>query len=431
MDPLPQSQPQPLRSFTIPSVYDGIRLDCRLFHPHHLSRLESGLSWRSKGAIVAHPYAPIGGNYDNPIVCGIASELLKVGYIVVTFNFRGASESAGRTSWSARPELGDYVSVYGFLIHYLIGIDPDSLRDSLAESWNQRPSPVVDSPESTDESERMEIVLAGYSYGSMIVSHLPSIEVVLRLFAAPVAGSSSAEILQQAEDLSTLWNLEARSELSSQTPTLKSTSTSDGDGKLSRCVSMGSSTGFSGKKSSMERAAAIRQSIKLSRKRLRARFLRGHGLEDQVTDASANVASGVKEIARNMLTPTVSFLLVSPVIPPITNFMTLSLFDSQINLGVTLEGMLVKSIPPEEQLTTHRTLAVFGNNDLFASAKRLRKWALDLRKILGSMFEFVEIDRAGHFWLEEGTEAQMRTAVRVWACSSSRGDCVNETPPHL
>lgn len=345
--------------------------------------------------------------------------------------YRGASESAGRTSWSARPELGDYVSVYGFLIHYLIGIDPDSLRDSLAESWNQRPSPVVDNPESTDESERMGIVLAGYSYGSMIASHLPSIEIVLRLFAAPVAGSSSAEILQQAEDLSTLWNLEARSELSSQTPTLKSTSTSGGDGKSSWCVSMGSSTGLSGKKSSMERAAAIRQSIKLSRKRLRARFLGGHGLEDQVTDASANVANGVKEIARNMLTPTVSFLLVSPVIPPITNFMTLSLFGSQINLGVTLEGMLVKSIPPEEQLTTHRTLAVFGNNDLFASAKRLRKWALDLRKILGSMFEFVEIDRAGHFWLEEGTEAQMRTAVREWARSSSRGDCVNETPPHL
>ncbi|QSS64529.1 COG2945 domain, predicted hydrolase of the alpha/beta superfamily domain-containing protein [Histoplasma capsulatum] len=78
MGPLPQSQPQPLRSFTIPSVYDGTRLDCRLFHPHHLSQLESGSSWRSKGAIVAHPYAPIGGNYDNPIVCGIASELLKV-----------------------------------------------------------------------------------------------------------------------------------------------------------------------------------------------------------------------------------------------------------------------------------------------------------------------------------------------------------------
>ncbi|PGH10314.1 hypothetical protein GX51_00071 [Blastomyces parvus] len=417
--------PQPLCSFTIPSLYDGIRIDCRLYHPRHLSRPDSALSWRSKGAIVAHPYAPIGGDYDNPIVCGVAGELLKVGYIVVTFNFRGASESAGRTSWSARPELSDYVTVYGFLLYYLLGIDPESIREPLAESGNHQTPPVPDTQQTTGGSERLEIILAGYSYGSMIASHLPPVEVVLRLFASPAAGSSIAEILHQAEDLSTLWNLEAKLELSSQTPTLQGSSC-DGRRKLSQCVSMGSSAESSGKQSSMDRGASIRHSIERSRRRLRARFLRGHGVENRAMDASSSASGGVGEIAHNMRTPAVSFLLISPVIPPITNFMTLSLFGPRINLDVTLAGMRVKSTPSEEQLSTHRTLAVYGNNDMFASARKLRKWAMNLKEAPGSMFEFVEIDTAGHFWLEEGTEAQMRTAVREWACSNSSGGGVCE-----
>ncbi|KAL2359563.1 hypothetical protein RJZ56_007583 [Blastomyces dermatitidis] len=426
MEPLPQ----PLCSFTIPSLYDGIRIDCRLYHPRQLSRPDSALSWRSRGAIVAHPYAPIGGNYDNPIVCGVAGELLKVGYIVVTFNFRGASESAGRTSWSARPELSDYVTVYGFLIYYLVGIDPDSIRESLAESGNNQPPAVTDIQNPTAGSERLEIILAGYSYGSMIASHLPSIEAVLRLFASPEAGSPSAEILQQADDLSTLWNLEAKLELSSRTPILQGSSC-DGQGKPSQCVSMGSSAESTGKKSSMDMGAAIRHSIERSRRRLRARFIRGHGVENRTVDASVSASSGVSEIAQNMLTPAVSFLLISPVIPPITNFMTMSLFGPRINLDVTLAGMKVKSTPPEEQLTTHRTLVVYGNNDMFASAKKLRKWVTDLRKTPGSMLEFVEIDTAGHFWFEKGTEDQMRAAVTEWACSNSSGGEVCNMPSLL
>ncbi|OJD19901.1 hypothetical protein AJ78_00095 [Emergomyces pasteurianus Ep9510] len=420
MDPLPQ----PLCNFTIPSVYDGTRIDCRLYHPHHLSRPDSGLSWRSKGAIVAHPYAPMGGNYDNPIVCGVARELLNGGYIVATFNFRGASESAGRTSWSARPELGDYVSVYGFLIHYLLGIDPDSMRDILSESGNHQPSPIPDTPDSATESERLEIILAGYSYGSMIASYLPSIEAVLRLFASPTAGSTTWEILQQAEDLSALWNVGAKSELSPQTSTFQSSG--DAHRKSSQFVSMGSSAGSSGKKSSMDHSASIKQSIERSRRRLKARFLRGRELESR----ALSVTSGVNEIARNMLTPTISFLLISPVISPITNFMTLSLFGSRINLDVTLAGMPVSSTRPEEQLTTHRTLVVYGNHDMFASVKRLRKWAIALTNKPDLMFEFVEIDRAGHFWLEEGTEAQMRAAVKRWACSGY-GITVTETQPRV
>ncbi len=44
--------------------------------------------WEKKAAIVAHPYAPLGGCYDDPVVDVVASTILKAGFIVGTFNFR-------------------------------------------------------------------------------------------------------------------------------------------------------------------------------------------------------------------------------------------------------------------------------------------------------------------------------------------------------
>lgn len=73
--------PEPTLSFTIPSIHDDTTLDCRLYLPHaHIDT--------RRGAIIAHPYAPLGGCFDDPIVETTAAELLKAGCIVGTFNFR-------------------------------------------------------------------------------------------------------------------------------------------------------------------------------------------------------------------------------------------------------------------------------------------------------------------------------------------------------
>jgi alpha/beta superfamily hydrolase len=41
-------------------------------------------------AIVAHPYAPLGGSYDDAVVDMAASIILKQDFVVGTFNFRYA-----------------------------------------------------------------------------------------------------------------------------------------------------------------------------------------------------------------------------------------------------------------------------------------------------------------------------------------------------
>jgi alpha/beta superfamily hydrolase len=78
---------EPKLSFTIPSIHDETTLDCRL---HYSVCYESASNkYQARGAIIAHPYAPLGGCYDDPVVSQVVAEILKQSYgFVCTFNFR-------------------------------------------------------------------------------------------------------------------------------------------------------------------------------------------------------------------------------------------------------------------------------------------------------------------------------------------------------
>jgi len=80
--------PEPTLTFTLPSIHDGLALDCRVYHPFSLSISPRAPPWQRHAAIVAHPYAPLGGSQDDHIVDVVASTLLRLGYLVCTFNFR-------------------------------------------------------------------------------------------------------------------------------------------------------------------------------------------------------------------------------------------------------------------------------------------------------------------------------------------------------
>lgn len=80
--------PSPSLTFTIPSLQDGLPLDCRIYHPASLGDVPDQTVWRKHAAIFAHPYAPLGGCYDDPVVDIVAGTLLQLGFLVGTFNFR-------------------------------------------------------------------------------------------------------------------------------------------------------------------------------------------------------------------------------------------------------------------------------------------------------------------------------------------------------
>lgn len=137
--PPPQHQPQslpplyaqrPAYSFTIPSLHNdsnaaagqGVQLECRVYHPPGYvaglmkamgsdgkvegegdeegedgdDRVRTGrrrglrrrMVEKKKAAIIAHPYAPLGGSYDDPVVGNAGAEMLALGWVVGTFCFR-------------------------------------------------------------------------------------------------------------------------------------------------------------------------------------------------------------------------------------------------------------------------------------------------------------------------------------------------------
>lgn len=85
--------PDPALTLTIPSLHDGTTLDCRIYHPASLAAANPRAPpWRRHAAVVAHPYAPMGGCYDDAVVEAVAAQLLREGFLVGTFNFRCVSD---------------------------------------------------------------------------------------------------------------------------------------------------------------------------------------------------------------------------------------------------------------------------------------------------------------------------------------------------
>jgi hypothetical protein len=78
----------PVYCFTIPSVVDGTVLDCRIYHPDSLQDAQSTQQRSRKAALIAHPYAPLGGSMDDAVVTSVVDQLLDLDFVVGTFNFR-------------------------------------------------------------------------------------------------------------------------------------------------------------------------------------------------------------------------------------------------------------------------------------------------------------------------------------------------------
>ncbi|KAI0018543.1 Alpha/Beta hydrolase protein [Xylariomycetidae sp. FL0641] len=375
--------PPPSLSFVLPSLHDGTPLDCRVYHPAVLSGPLS--PWPGHAAVVAHPYAPLGGCFDDPVVALLAAVLVQRGFVVATFNFRGAS-SAGttRTSWTSRPERSDYMAVVGFLthyVHYLLRATPTSQEEVVPET-----DPVL--------------VLAGYSYGAMVTAKLPPLDAVLHPFVSPPVESPAADIRLRAQHLA-----EQQRGLLAAAP-------------QSPRRSLGMRTGGEERRNqdAEGREERIRRGVKelLARTKLVKSTARADGVHDQA----------VLDCVPDLVAPRATYLLVSPPVGVLTTLATMSLPEpvagwSQRLLSRTpfLSGMLKHGDYAEEQrvadtkLVRNPTLVIYGDQDGFVTYRRMRDWAKSLGDVEGSRFRHVEVAGAGHFWVEEGAVYGLRDSV--------------------
>jgi len=234
----------------------------------------------------------------------------------------GAHPSRGRTSWTSKPEREDYAAFVGFFVNYL--------------------SALTHPPRGQDQAHApgsIDLVLGGYSYGSLILSSLPALPEILRRFDSSAEGSAAIKIIKTASDLAT----ETRK--------------------------------------------------RLEKREMSEVTLPFSGQTSQPEDRFPHVS--------------VRYLLVSPLLPPVSRLLSLSLsspFSSSHSMAA-LEGSTLASNP---------TLAVFGSDDIFTSASKLRTWASKMEAAGKRRFEWLEVDGASHFWRERGVEDELRAKIATW-----------------
>ncbi|KAI0517090.1 Alpha/Beta hydrolase protein [Xylaria bambusicola] len=380
--------PQPSVSFTLPSVHDGTELDCRLFHPS-TGPSHPGLPWSGHAAVVAPPYAPLGGCYNDAIVDVVAGTLLQVGYLVVTFNFRGAASSAGRTSWTSKPEQADYVSVIGFLAYYVHHLDRLS---SNAHEMDPRPLPTL--------------LMAGYSYGAIVAMNLPHLDTILAHFATPAIHTAEADIRLRAEHLAEAHN---------------SLPASPGSPQRSLGVRLGGDEVISernhdghGPVSDSHREERIRESVGhlLSRAKLVHRpYRRWPSSQEAAADDGDEMHQCLDEVPGGIRFQS-AYLAVSPPVGIMARLITFSLFN-HLSLPWARRPRAVAA--DDTPLASNPTLVIYGGQDGFISYSKMREWTYQLSSASGSQFHHVEVTEAGHFWAEGDTIYELRDVVGAFA----------------
>ena len=265
-----------------------------------------------------------------------------------------------------------------------------------------------DTPDRADQS--MRLVVAGYSYGSMIASHLPPIDVVLEMLRGAHAGSAETEICLRASHLARLRVKDLKDGQQHKRQSRGRDSLRAGDAlQASHAVSMGGyeseSTSRRISRDSSRRSldVGVRKSLERVKEKLGARKPSSTG--SLVVDTEA--ATGADLVA-----PEVCYLLISPLLPPVAGFTTM--FST---LSFTPKKQPAQQSKPGLELTLRPSCAVYGDKDTFTSQKRLRRWAEQMKQKPESRFCFYEISDAGHFWHERAAADQMKTSVREWLSS--------------
>ncbi|KAF4479172.1 hypothetical protein CGGC5_v011766 [Colletotrichum fructicola Nara gc5] len=329
---------------------------------------------------MAHPYAPLGGCYDDPIVDIVAGTLLRHGFLVGTFNFRGASGSAGRTSWTAKPERSDYMSFIGFMVYYMHFLDPFGPRISRSPSTARAPSP-PDAPPGSSTSDQPVLLLGGYSYGAMITTQIPPIAHILAQFKAPAVGSAAADIRLRAQHLAEQQNVILASARAAQStsPRKKYLGMRVGGDEDTQRKSHDSRRSFS-----MDAEDKIRRGVN----ELLAKTKRHH---HHLHHRGGDVVPEEKEDA-------------APVAA-----------SEQQNTPLVLDEVGGLTQLSETKLVENQTLALFGDKDGFVPVAKLRNWVERLESVERSRFHGEEVATAGHFWTEGKVASVLRGKVAEFA----------------
>ena len=297
------------------------------------------------------------------------------------------------------------MSFVGFLVHYLNALRLPELNDEPIPVSADVPLSPIRTGEPLGNPpgmlrDPMTLILGGYSYGSLITTHLPPYEAILERFAHVSQGTAEAEIRLRASSLAMQWNRDAQMHCEiNRGRSLKAPGT-PGSPPSSMALAMGGEESEPGARRSSRDS---RRSLDVVRRSLeRSHIHIGRRISGEVA-ALVETAQPLSPV--RLKPPRICYLLVSPLLPPISSLAT---FFSHGSKSRSIETDIAQT------LADHPTLAVYGDRDFFTSQKKLRVWALAVQQRLSSLFRFHEVPGAGHFWREREAEKEMRRLVREW-----------------
>jgi hypothetical protein len=325
----------------------------------------------------------------------------------------GAGSSKGRTSFTSKAEATDYVSFVGFFVFYLHyletlrvggeqhheGLTLERITSAvpLAVDPPGSPSKTLQSPATS--ASPLLLILGGYSYGSLITTNLPSTSTILALFTNPTPSSATyiSETLLRAHHCAIERNKEeeeACRSSSSPSPT-RSSDNHRRSGVYTQGVVMG---GEEGEPTRGRASREARRSIEVGRLSVEI------PLPKKKRSVDIRKSYNPPSISPPP-TPKTAYLLISPLLPPISHF-----------LALPWPFQTPNQTPPNNNLTSHPTLAIYGTEDIFTSFRRLSRWAEDIKAASPSDTEFnsIPIAGAGHFWAEQGVEEGLRNGMAEW-----------------
>ncbi|KAK6527206.1 hypothetical protein TWF281_010396 [Arthrobotrys megalospora] len=360
----------PILTLIIPTpTHHDHTIEARVYHPPEFPQ-NYGLSplHPRKAAIIAHPYATLGGTWDDPVVLSLVSLLTRKGWVVATFNFCGAGNSKGKTSWTGNQEKEEYATVAAFLVKYVECIDPHAFTISTTSTTvevpaNSTPQPLKKQP--------IKVLLGGYSYGSLIASRTPSADRILKTMDKDVLAYATRTAYEWA-------STEKRRSFA------------------------------------MVRGAALGRSVWANNDDDEEEECQGEGSKDG-NNSNERGSGGVDEkVNYNVQLEMESYwLLVSPLLPPVSMFLNL---PNPIAWLPTKKKKEEEEEHLEDEVEDERdVLAVYGSDDLFTGVGRYRNWTKGKVERSGGKFRGVEVDGAGHFWMqEEAWMVKLREGVAGW-----------------
>lgn len=283
----------------------------------------------------------------------------------------GAGNSKGKSTWTSKAELQDYISFVGFFLYYLSGVYPpysvigpfDDLSGSTPISSDLAP---IRPP--------ARLFLAGYSYGALLTKYLPHVPVILSQFSRALKTSSQAEIRRRAYRLAFITATDIPSP-----------------------AYLASIEFFNPSAKQM-----LQEKVKDHRNELKTPFVRIQAKDSWPNQHLGGDPSDEDYTARVEVPPPIThYLLVSMLLGPAASFVT----------GFRkLAGGDMKTL--DEKFQYNPTAIIHGDWDKITSESRLSDWLADIEDRTEGKCLVRGVHGAGHSWNEKGALNKLRSHLR-------------------